>query len=81
VIALPSTSRDGKASRIVSVLSGPVTTARSDVSVLVTEHGVADLRGKSLGERREAIIPLAAPQFREELERAAYPAGMSARNF
>lgn len=80
VIALPSTSRDGKASRIVSDLSGPVTTARSDVSVLVTEHGVADLRGKSLGERRKAIIPLAAPQFREGLERAAYPAGMSARN-
>jgi len=79
VIALPSTSRDGKASRIVSTLSGPVTTGRSDVSIVATEHGVADLRGKSLGERRKAIICLAAPQFREELDRTAYPAGMSAR--
>ena len=79
VIALPSTSRDGKASRIVSALSGPVTTGRSDVSIVATEHGIADLRGKSLGERREAIISLAAPQFREQLDRAPYPAGMSAR--
>jgi acyl-CoA hydrolase len=79
VIALPSTSRDGKASRIVAALSGPVTTARSDVSIVVTEHGVADLRGKSLGERRKAMIALAAPQFREELDRAARSAGMTAR--
>ena len=78
VIALPSTSRDGTQSRIVSNLSGPVTTARSDVSVVVTEHGVADLRGKSLGERRQAMMRLVAPQFRDELERAAYPAGVSA---
>ncbi len=79
MIALPSTSRDGKLSRIVAGLSGPVTTARSDVSIVVTEHGVADLRGKSLGERRKAMIALAAPQFREQLDRAAHSAGMTAR--
>jgi acetyl-CoA hydrolase len=78
VIALPSTSRDATLSRIVAGLSGPVTTARSDVSIVVTEHGVADLRGKSLGERRRAMVAIAAPQFREELERTSYIAGVGA---
>lgn len=70
VIALPATSRDGKMSRIVFKLSGPVTTPRSDVSIVVTEHGVADLRGKSLRERCKAMIGIAAPQFQEELVRS-----------
>ena len=57
----------GKFSRIVSKLSGPVTTARSDVDVIVTENGAADLRGKDLDQRRRALINIAAPDFQEDL--------------
>jgi acetyl-CoA hydrolase len=44
------------ASRIVAQLSGPVSTARVDAGIIVTEHGVADLRGCTLGERRERLL-------------------------
>ncbi len=73
VIALPSTSgKDGAHSRIVSKLTGPqVTTARSDVDLVVTEHGVADLRGKDIEQRRKALLGLAAPHHRDALERTA----------
>ena len=67
IIALPSSAKHGKFSRIVSKLSGPVTTARSDVDVIVTENGAADLRGKDLGQRRQALISIAAPNFQEDL--------------
>lgn len=72
ILALPS--RAGKhheMSRIVARLSegAPVTTPRSLVSMVVTEHGVADLRGKNLQERRKALIELAAPEHRVALER------------
>jgi acyl-CoA hydrolase len=67
IIALPSSAKDGKFSRIVSKLSGPVTTARSDVDVIVTENGAVDLRGKDLGQRRRALISIAAPNFQEDL--------------
>ncbi|MAI14819.1 MAG: hypothetical protein CMM15_12445 [Rhodospirillaceae bacterium] len=67
MIALPSSAKDGKFSRIVSKLSGPVTTARSDVDVIVTENGAVDLRGKDLGQRRRALISIAAPNFQEDL--------------
>ena len=67
IIALPSSAKHGKFSRIVSKLSGPVTTARSDVDVVVTENGAADLRGKDLGQRRQALISIAAPNFQEDL--------------
>lgn len=73
IIALPSTAREGKLSRIVDTLaegSGVVTT-RADVHYVVTEHGVADLRGRSLRERARALIACAHPDFREELGRAA----------
>lgn len=69
IIALPATDKSGR-SRIVASLSGPVTTARSDVDVIATEHGVARLRGLSLGARQRALIQLAAPEHREALERA-----------
>ena len=69
IIALPATASDG-ASRIVARLSGPVTTPRSDVDFVVTEHGVADLRGASEHERARRIIAIAAPAARESLERA-----------
>ena len=68
VIALPSTARGGTVSRIVNRLSGPVTTPRSDVDVVVTEHGSADLRGLSLVERKKALIRVANPAHRDVLE-------------
>jgi acetyl-CoA hydrolase len=69
IIALPATATGG-ASRIVARLSGPVTTPRADVDVVVTEHGAADLRGRTLAERRLRLIAVAAPGAREGLERA-----------
>ena len=48
-------------------MSGRVTAARSDVDVVVTENGAADLRGKDLGQRRQALISIAAPNFQEDL--------------
>lgn len=67
IIALPATASDG-ASRIVARLSGPVTTPRSDVGFVVTEHGVADLRGASERERARRIIAITAPAARESLK-------------
>jgi acetyl-CoA hydrolase len=67
IVALPSTAR-GK-SRIVARLDGPVTTPRSDAGVIVTEHGIADLRGLSLRQRRQRLLDVADPAQREHLER------------
>ena len=72
IIALPATAKDGAISRICINLSGPVTTARSDVDIIVTEFGAAELRGQSLAERTRRLIAIAHPNFREELERAAH---------
>jgi acyl-CoA hydrolase len=69
VIALPSTA--GTASRIVARLSGPATQARADAGVIVTEYGVADLRGLTLAQRTERIITIAHPDHRAALEAAA----------
>ena len=71
IIALPSTTPDGKHSRIVASLGGPVTTARSDVDVVITEHGVADLRGCSFSERTRRLIAIAHPDFRQDLRAAS----------
>ncbi len=60
------------ASRIVAALSGPVTTARSEVDVFVSEFGAAELKGRSLAERTCRLIAIAHPDFREELYRAAH---------
>jgi acyl-CoA hydrolase len=65
IIALPSTA--GSASRIVTRLSGPATQARADVAVIVTEYGVADLRGRTLSERREQMLAIAHPGHRAAL--------------
>jgi acyl-CoA hydrolase len=72
IIALPSTAKGGTISKIVPALSGPVTTARSEVDIIVTEYGAAQLRGQTLAERARRLIAIAHPQFREELSRAAY---------
>jgi len=73
IIALPATAKDGKITRIVSQLKpgAGVVTSRGDVHYVVTEYGVAYLHGKSIRERVQAMINIAAPQFREELERYA----------
>jgi itaconate CoA-transferase len=70
IIACPSTAKDGAVSRIVPRLDGPVTTPRNDTHIVVTEYGAADLKGKSLRERAEALIAIAHPDFRAELQRA-----------
>ncbi|HMT44576.1 MAG TPA: acetyl-CoA hydrolase/transferase C-terminal domain-containing protein [Chakrabartia sp.] len=67
IIACRSTARGGTVSRIVPRLDGPVTTPRNDVRFIVTEYGVADMRGKTLRQRAEALIMLAHPAFREKL--------------
>ena len=68
IIALPSTTPDGKQSRIVPSLDGrPVTTTRGDVDVVVTEYGVADLRGRSLSERTKRLRAIASANFRDLL--------------
>jgi acyl-CoA hydrolase len=72
IIALPATAREGKVSRITANLAGPVTTARSDVDVIVTEFGAAELKGQTLAERTRRLIAIAHPSFREELDRAAH---------
>ncbi|HTU60515.1 MAG TPA: acetyl-CoA hydrolase/transferase C-terminal domain-containing protein, partial [Polyangiales bacterium] len=72
IIALPATAKGGKISRIAVNLSGPVTTARSDVDVIVTEFGAAELKGQSIAERTRRLIEIAHPDFREGLDRAAH---------
>ncbi|MEV4602933.1 acetyl-CoA hydrolase/transferase C-terminal domain-containing protein [Amycolatopsis sp. NPDC049253] len=68
IVMLPATTGDGTRSRIVRGLhAGAVTTPRSHVDVVVTEHGIADLRGKSLAERAEALVAIAAPGHRSSL--------------
>lgn len=69
IIALPSTTEDGKLSKIVARLAAgaPVTTPRFAIDVVVTEYGVAQLRGKDLFARAEALIAIAHPAFRDAL--------------
>jgi acetyl-CoA hydrolase len=67
IVALPSLVAKTGATRIVGALSGPVTTARADVDLVVTEHGVARLRGLDLDQRAAALIAVAAPEHRDDL--------------
>jgi acyl-CoA hydrolase len=69
IIALPATAQHHTVSRIVPTLTagGGVTTTRGDVQFVVTEFGVADLRGKSIMERALALIGISHPRFRAEL--------------
>ncbi|MGC4962404.1 acetyl-CoA hydrolase/transferase family protein [Gordonia sp. DT101] len=73
IMALPATAKGGTVSRITAQLSGPVTTARSEVDVVVTEFGAAELRGQSIAERTRRLIAIAHPDFQEDLARAAHP--------
>ncbi len=76
IIALPSTAKDGKISRIVAHLSrgAGVVTSRGDVHYVVTEYGVAYLHGKSVQERALALISIAHPDFRSDLLKEAIEA-------
>jgi len=73
IIALPATTKDTEASKIVPYLKqgGGVVTTRADVHYVVTEYGVAYLHGKNLRQRAAALINVAAPKFRQDLEKEA----------
>ena len=68
-IAFTSTAKGGTISKIKSILTpgAVVTTSKNDVDYIVTEYGVAHLRGRSLGERARQLIAIAHPDFRDEL--------------
>jgi len=69
IIALPSTTRDGKTSKITTQLKpgAGVVTTRADVHYVVTEYGVAYLHGKNLRQRAQELVNVAHPNFRDEL--------------
>ena len=73
IIAMTSTARGGKVSRIVPSLTPGafVTTNRHDVDYIATEYGIVRLFGLSLRKRAEALISIAHPDFREELSKAS----------
>jgi acyl-CoA hydrolase len=79
-LCLSSTYERGdlRESRIVTRIadSNIVTTPRTDVMYVVTEYGIANLKGKSVPERARALIALAHPDFREDLERTAHDFGI-----
>jgi acyl-CoA hydrolase/RimJ/RimL family protein N-acetyltransferase len=81
ILMLPSTNRNGKRSRIVTVLADTaVVIPRSDVSHVVTEYGAVNLFGKSLQERAVALISIAHPDFRDQLFHEAKDAGLLSRD-
>lgn len=77
IIALPSTAREGTLSRIVPCLSEGtgVTTTRADIDCVVTEYGIATLKGRTIRERAVALLCVAHPSFRRGLQDAAEKLG------
>jgi acyl-CoA hydrolase/GNAT superfamily N-acetyltransferase len=73
ILALPSTAKGGKVSRIVSTLAegAGVVTSRGDVHTVVTEFGIAELKGRTVRERALALVSVAHPDFRSEILAAA----------
>lgn len=71
IIALPSTAKNGTVSRICTTLrpGSGVVTSRGDVHYVVTEYGIAQLHGRTLAQRMRALIAIAHPNFRQELEK------------
>ncbi len=69
IIAMPSTAKNNTVSRIVPTITenSAVTTSRNDVNYIVTEFGIAQLKGKTMKERAKALINIAHPDFRAEL--------------
>lgn len=78
IVALQATAKGGRISRIVSALASgsAVTVPRTLVDVVATEYGIAELRGRTVRERAEALIAIAAPQFRSEIRAEAVRAGV-----
>ncbi|RSY82032.1 4-hydroxybutyrate CoA-transferase [Sphingomonas koreensis] len=72
IVALPSTAGGGTVSRIVPAGSGmgPVSLSRSEIDIVVTEHGAADLRYLSHEQRSRALVSIAHPDHRDDLERS-----------
>jgi 4-hydroxybutyrate CoA-transferase len=69
IMAMPSTAAKGKVSRIVATLTpgAAVTTSRNEVDYVVTEYGIAHLKGLPIADRAKALIAIAHPDFREQL--------------
>lgn len=69
IIAMPSTAKNNTISKIVPTITenSAVTTSRNDVDCIVTEYGIAELKGRTLKERAKALINIAHPDFRDEL--------------
>jgi 4-hydroxybutyrate CoA-transferase len=78
IIALPATASGGKISRLVCDLDkgAAITTSRNDVHYVVTEYGVAELRGKTLRQRALALISISHPDFRDALTAQAMEKGL-----
>jgi acyl-CoA hydrolase len=78
-IVLPSTAKDDSISRIVPTLSPGthVSTSKNDINYVVTEYGVAQLRGKSAKQRARELIGIAHPNFRAELTEQARRIGLA----
>jgi 4-hydroxybutyrate CoA-transferase len=70
VIAMPSTAASGKVSKIIPIIDegATVTTSRCDVNYVLTEFGIAQLKGRTLRERARQLIKIAHPDFRPSLE-------------
>ena len=76
-IVTPSLTRDGRSRIVPSLASGSVvTTLKNTVDHVVTEHGVAELRGKALSDRARALIAVADPSVRDNLTRDARTLGL-----
>jgi acyl-CoA hydrolase len=76
-VVLPSTAAHGTLSRIRGVLTpgSMVTTIKNTVDMVVTEYGVAEMRGRSISQRARGLIAIAHPRFRDELEAEARAIG------
>jgi acyl-CoA hydrolase len=76
-VVLPSTAAGSTVSRIRATLTpgSVVTTLKNTVDHVVTEHGVADMRGRSISQRAHSLIAIADPRFRDDLERDARDLG------
>ncbi len=76
IVALSGTARGGSVSRIVPKVE-MVTALRTDVDLVVTEFGIADLRSAPLPQRAEQLIAISHPEFRDQLKQAARDTGLA----
>ncbi|MBY0357508.1 MAG: hypothetical protein K2W82_05850 [Candidatus Obscuribacterales bacterium] len=83
IIALESTAKNGSISRIVPQLNAGagVVTSRADIHYVVTEYGIANLHGKNMKDRVKALIEIAHPSFRAQLEEACHEIRWFGRGF